>query len=253
MSSTSSKNDLDQAPPSPLTSDQLASKYVELWKKTVEVQQHFNDLEWRIRGLALTAATFALGASAVAAKDGTVIGGVSLGTGVLILGVVLWYAFYFVDRYWYHSLLIGSVKHGSILEAELRRWLPKAGLTDSISEGSPELPPLALKWTTAHRKEKRLRSTDKMVVFYSIGGFVLIVAAISLQVAANLTPTKIDEIKTGHMTETVRQAPPTSSGLDSAPATPGPEPIITRTPVSPTPALPGMQSGTEAVPNHGGD
>src|SRR3954454_5849013 len=101
---------------SQLSDDERCSRYIDLWKQTVEVQQHFNDLEWRIRGLALTAATFALGASAVAAKDGTKFHGVSLGAGVLIAGLILWFGFYFVDRYWYHPLLIGSVKHGEELE-----------------------------------------------------------------------------------------------------------------------------------------
>lgn len=45
--------------------------YIELWKQTVAVQQHFNDIEWRIRQLALTALTFALGAAAVAARERT--------------------------------------------------------------------------------------------------------------------------------------------------------------------------------------
>lgn len=44
----------------PLSDDAQCSKYIDLWKQTVEVQQHFNDLEWRIRGLALTAATLGL-------------------------------------------------------------------------------------------------------------------------------------------------------------------------------------------------
>lgn len=38
--------------------DDRVRHYIELWKQTVAVQQHFNDLEWRIRQLALTALTF---------------------------------------------------------------------------------------------------------------------------------------------------------------------------------------------------
>ncbi|WP_344067846.1 hypothetical protein [Nostocoides vanveenii] len=62
------------APASPgaqdrMTLDQEVGHYIEMWKQSVEVQMHFNDIEWRIRGLALTVATFALGAAGVAAKD----------------------------------------------------------------------------------------------------------------------------------------------------------------------------------------
>ncbi|MBF6169437.1 hypothetical protein IU486_32650 [Streptomyces gardneri] len=110
--------------------------YLEMWKKTVEVQQHFNDLEWRIRGLAMTVLTFAFGAAAVAAKDGTAVKvfgfSLQLSCIVLVLGFVLWLAFYFVDKVWYHQLLTGAVKHGDELEQELRTQLPHAGLTGQI-------------------------------------------------------------------------------------------------------------------------
>jgi len=92
-----------------LTQDQQVGHYIDMWKQSVEVQMHFNDIEWRIRGLALTVATFALGAAGVAAKDGTRVGAVSLGSLVLAIGLLLWYAFYFVDRFWYHPLLKAAV------------------------------------------------------------------------------------------------------------------------------------------------
>ena len=62
---------VEAVPHAPLLSTEEATKhYVELWKQTVTVQQHFNDLELRIRSLALTALPFTLGAAGVAAKDG---------------------------------------------------------------------------------------------------------------------------------------------------------------------------------------
>ncbi len=70
-----------------LSREQQVSHYVDLYKQSVEVQMHFNDVEWRIRGLALTVATFALGAAGVAAKDGTTIGGVALGSLVIVIGL----------------------------------------------------------------------------------------------------------------------------------------------------------------------
>ena len=92
----------DAITPTGLTRDQQVGHYIDMWKLSVEVQMHFNDIEWRIRGLALTVATFALGAAGVAAKDGTRVAGVSLGSLVIVIGLLLWYAFYFVDRVWYH-------------------------------------------------------------------------------------------------------------------------------------------------------
>lgn len=160
-----------------------AKLYVDVWKQTVEVQKHFNDLEWRIRGLALTAATFALGASAIAARDGTTIGGISLGAVVLLAGVLLWHAFYFADRYWYHPLLMASVRHGEQLESELRMVLPQVGLTHDITAGSPSNPPLLWRW-----RKKQLHSSDKLLYFYVVGGAVLVLAALLLQIASWVSP-----------------------------------------------------------------
>ena len=56
-----------------LSDDDKVPFYLDMWKQTVTVQQHFNDIEWRIRGLALTVLTFALGAAGVASKDSTAI------------------------------------------------------------------------------------------------------------------------------------------------------------------------------------
>jgi hypothetical protein len=121
--------------------------YVDLWKQTVEVQKHFNDIEMRVRGLALTALTFTLGAAAIAIKDGTRVGvfsaHIQLAAVILFLGAVLWLAFYFVDGVWYHRLLLGSVIHGHELEGKIAESLDlsgedgRVGLTDQISTTSP--------------------------------------------------------------------------------------------------------------------
>ncbi|WP_249645336.1 hypothetical protein [Nocardia sputi] len=145
--------------------------YLEMWKKTVEVQQHFNDLEWRIRGLAMTVLTFAFGAAAVAAKDGTAVKvfgfSLQLSCIVLVLGFVLWLAFYFVDKVWYHQLLTGAVKHGDELEQELRTQLPHAGLTGQIGRSSPQVIKIFF-WS------KELHSTGKLRLFYAIGAAALL-------------------------------------------------------------------------------
>ncbi|MFR9773775.1 hypothetical protein [Nocardia sp. SC052] len=155
--------------------------YLEMWKKTVEVQQHFNDLEWRIRGLAMTVLTFAFGAAAVAAKDSTAVKvfgwSLQLSCLVLVLGLVLWMSFYFVDKVWYHRLLAGAVEHGTQLEQELRTQLPHAGLTRQIGESSPQVIRI-FSW------RKELRSTGKLRLFYAIGAAALLVAAIALQLGS---------------------------------------------------------------------
>lgn len=167
--------------PERLTRDQEIGHYIDMWKQAVEVQMHFNDIEWRIRGLALTVATFALGAAGVAAKDGTRVGWFSLGSLVILIGLLLWYAFYFVDRVWYHPLLKASVKHGTQIEDEIKRTLPEAGMTASITAGSTYQTRGAVRWLS---RRKAMHSDDKLVWFYKVGGFALALAAIAFQVGA---------------------------------------------------------------------
>lgn len=169
-----------------LTVDQEVGHYIDMWKQSVEVQMHFNDIEWRIRGLALTVATFALGAAGVAAKDGTRVGCFSLGALVIVIGLLLWYAFYFVDRVWYHPLLKASVEHGTKIEDEIRRTLPAAGMTASITAGST-YPTKRVVRLLSRRKE--MHSDDKLVWFYKIGGVALALAAVALQFGALIGPT----------------------------------------------------------------
>jgi phosphoglycolate phosphatase-like HAD superfamily hydrolase len=113
----------------------------ELWKKTVEVQQHFNDLELRIRNFALTIIAAVLGLAAYALKDNLKIilwrHEVSLAAALLVTSVVVWLAFYFMDRWWYHRLLYGAVDHGRFIENRWKNVLPEFALTDSIGKYSP--------------------------------------------------------------------------------------------------------------------
>ncbi|MCP9622117.1 hypothetical protein NMK54_18375 [Nocardia otitidiscaviarum] len=160
--------------------------YLEMWKKTIEVQQHFNDIEWRIRGLAMTVLTFAFGAAAVAAKDSTVVKvfghSIQLSSIVLFLGFVLWMSFYFVDKVWYHRLLTGAVQHGLDLEQQLRIHLPQAGLTGQIGKSSPQEVRFFFAW------KKEVHSTGKLRLFYTIGGAALLIAAIALQLGSDSHP-----------------------------------------------------------------
>lgn len=170
--------------PGRLTTDQQVAHYIDIWKQSVSVQMHFNDIEWRIRGLALTVATFALGAAAVAARDGAQIGGLSLGSLVLVIGLLLWYAFYFVDRVWYHPLLRGAVEQGTDIEAEIRKHLPRAGMTAKITERSAQpMPWVARKLT----KRREMHSDDKLRWFYSVGALALGLAALGLQIGVSVS------------------------------------------------------------------
>ena len=157
--------------------------YLEMWKQTVAVQQHFNEIEWKIRGLALTTVTFTLGAASLTASSADKPPAIHIGTYdanssaiILVIGLIIWLAFFFVDAGWYHKFLKASVKHGESLEDEIRNYLPEAGLAKRISEGSR-----TRLWPT----KKVLHSSGKLKLFYLIIASMLAVLATILQFGAS--------------------------------------------------------------------
>jgi hypothetical protein len=79
---------------------------LEAWKQAVAVQMHFNEMAMKLRAFALT-----LVAALVTAESLSTHAGVATGA-----ALVVWLAFYLMDRFWYHCLLIGSVLYGRALE-----------------------------------------------------------------------------------------------------------------------------------------
>ena len=86
---------------------------IEVWKTIVGVQQHFNDISLRIRGLFVTLILALFAAMGFLAEkdltfsshDFTVHYALLVPIGGIIGGLL----FYFIDRYWYHRLLGGSL------------------------------------------------------------------------------------------------------------------------------------------------
>lgn len=114
----------------------LLTNFVEAWKKTVDVQMHFNDLGLRIRNFAITVLGALLGGAALTLKDQvrvTILNHSMPAAALLtIVAIVTWVAFYVMDRFWYHELLLGAVAHGAALEDRLSPTLPGIGLTKTI-------------------------------------------------------------------------------------------------------------------------
>jgi len=124
------------------------------------------------------------------AKDGSTIGPISLGAVAALAGLILWYAFYFVDRHWYHPLLKAAVEHGSVIEDEIKKSLPQAGMTRTITARSAYKPRGIVRLLSRMKKGDEMHSDDKLAWFYKIGGFALVLAVFGLQIAALLSPVK---------------------------------------------------------------
>jgi len=160
-----------------LSADEKKS-ITDVWKTIVDVQMHFNDISLRIRGLFITlvlALCAAIGF--LAEKDLKVtIGEITIhyATLIPIAGMVGTLLFYFMDRYWYHRLLVGSVMQGIFIENKYRFQMPEIGLTAAIGERSPiKLRRRFTKWLAdlvvtdeAYRKNGKVHSTGKIELFY---------------------------------------------------------------------------------------
>lgn len=48
--------------------------------------------------------------------------------------MIIWLAFFLMDRYWYHELLKGSVHHGQKIEDMLKKAHPEIMLAHSIRD-----------------------------------------------------------------------------------------------------------------------
>jgi hypothetical protein len=153
----------------------IAPGQIEIWKKIVDVQQHFNDLELRIRNFALVVTGAFLGLGGYAIKDGGVItffGHVISIAGLIVFSAILpLFAFYFMDRFWYHRLLEGSVKAGIEAEAALNGLGYQVNLGTEISKASP-----FTIWPTT----LRVHSKTKMDMFYGILLVALLIVAACL-------------------------------------------------------------------------
>lgn len=162
--------------PDPDATPPLAAGQIEIWKKIVDVQQHFNDLELRIRNFALIVTGAFLGLGGYAIKDGGIID--AFGLEVSIAGLVVFsaifplFAFYFMDRLWYHRLLEGSVKAGIEAESALKHLGYKVDLGSKISEYSP-----FTLWLTSGTK---IHSKAKMDIFYLMLVAALLIVAVCL-------------------------------------------------------------------------
>ncbi|MFU0866140.1 hypothetical protein [Kluyvera ascorbata] len=153
--------------------EQLKLK-VDVWKTVIDVQKHFNDLEMKVRNfgiLILSAFISAIGVSFNSGSEFTALGNNYSVAAILAFGAsIVWLLFYFVDVYWYHPLLLGSVRKGLALEKEIASDLPNINLTETIGNSSPKN---ILFWKDMH-------STGKANLFYFGVLFVLLAICFSL-------------------------------------------------------------------------
>ena len=144
---------------------------IKIWEKTIDVQQHFNDIEMKTRNAAVTVMAALLGASGFALKEHLVVSiwpiDLPVATLLLMTALLSWCAFYVMDRHWYHRLLIGAVKHGEKIENSMKGIITEIDLTKSISAASP-----------AKVRGWEIHSSTKLDLFYGIVACCIVICFI---------------------------------------------------------------------------
>ena len=108
---------------------------IELWKQTLDMQKHFNDLSFKIRGFLMTIITGLLGASTFF-DDNLSIGIIKSLIAFIILSGI---AILFIDL-WYHIYLKAAVKQGMEIEKKFpKKFYECINLTTEISKASKKI------------------------------------------------------------------------------------------------------------------
>lgn len=108
------------------------SSIIEIWKKVVDAQQHFNEIELKIRNLAVTIYTFLLGGIGYCISNEIEIKGFSAASLLAFIGVFTIFAFFYMDKYWYHRFLKGAGKTVGDIEKKWNKILPELNLSTQI-------------------------------------------------------------------------------------------------------------------------
>ncbi|WP_162911390.1 HAD family hydrolase [Shinella zoogloeoides] len=147
--------------------DLNANNMIDIWKKVVDVQQHFNQLEMQIRNYALTVIGAIMAAAGISFRDGLSVrfleANISISVGIALIALTIWAGFWFMDRHWYHRLLKGAVDHAATIEEKFGKSIPEITLGSRISASSP-VSIFGIK----------LGSNGKINLFYGLGALVIL-------------------------------------------------------------------------------
>lgn len=183
----------------PVLSDEKKQQVIDIWKTVVGVQQHFNDIEMRVRAMFVTIllALFAAIGFLIDKKLTIPIWRlrVEFAAVLPLAGALGTYLFYFIDRYWYHRLLVGAVKHAMGIEKKYKDDLPELSLSDAIGKESPYKPAGRLvrlaAWLVVkedrYRKTGNLHSDGKIELFYKPIALGLLVATVIIALMGGVT------------------------------------------------------------------
>ena len=158
---------------------------IETWRKSIDVQMHFNDVCLKVRNFYISVVSALLALAAVFApsdENTPVRGGIIEVDSIVLLLLAIMLAtvlFYFIDRYWYHQLLLGAVSNAADIERRLGAQVQGLQLTSAIGKKSPiDVSEKSIRNFFLYycgrilggdqriRKEKKIHSDAKIAIFY---------------------------------------------------------------------------------------
>ncbi|WP_345844786.1 hypothetical protein [Shewanella algae] len=172
-----------------LSNEKKAELSVDIWKQVISTQEHFNELEMKLRNFAILILSAFIGAAGVSLKENIFFYDINISSIIIWGGMLVWLTFYLADRFWYHPLLKGAVNQGVIIENELKEILPAINLTHEIGKSSP-----------VFFCNQEIRSHRKIDFFY--GSISLIVFAIGL--ALSIAGTSQEDTKNSKLVDEVK-------------------------------------------------
>jgi hypothetical protein len=191
---------------------------IEIWKKVIDVQQHFNDIGLRIRNYVLTLFTATIAGIGLLAREKIVITiySISIPAPSLLAfaGIAVLFSFYYMDKYWYHRLLIGAVKQGSLIEELHKDKIKELGLTTAIGKSSPHKIAIFNKTFFEYVIVKEVHSNSKFRIFYVF--LFLALLGIGIGFIRQDEQKYSNEVKTNHtVTKTVYLSIDSIKGKDT--------------------------------------
>lgn len=114
---------------------------LQVWKQIVEVQMHFNDISIRIRSFLITILLAIFGAAGFVLHQGIMLVhifnlSISPLPFLFLAGYLAIFLLYFMDRYWYHQLLKGSVDAAIPLSNKYKDLVVGIDLGEQITNAS---------------------------------------------------------------------------------------------------------------------
>lgn len=101
---------------------------IDIWKKTIDVQMHFNQLSLQVRNFLITLFGGILTAFFLFVREGKVKDSI----GFIFTALLVLIAMFIMDYFWYHKFLIASVRHAGKIEKQLKSILPNIDLGATI-------------------------------------------------------------------------------------------------------------------------